>query len=317
MIGRARVGRRASSSGSALANGPVQAVRRGRLHAAEQRARRRSTRTVVVALLVGIIVTLLASLRPALRATRVPPIAAVREGATLPPRPLRALPAARPRSAPTLLGFAALVYGLFGAGLGTTGILALDGPRRAAHLRRRRAAVSRSSCGRSRPCSAGRRARLGGVAGTLARENAQRNPQRTASTASALMIGLALVTLVAVLAAGITSSFRGAVDNIWNADYAITAQNNFSPIPIRRRRRGREVPGVTAVANVRAGDAKVFGNVDAGDGRQPGRRRRSSSSTGRRGRSRCSRRSGADGVVRRQELREGPPPRRRLAGRRS
>ena len=43
------------------------------------------TRTIVVALLVGTVITLLASLRPALRATRVPPIAAVREGATLPP----------------------------------------------------------------------------------------------------------------------------------------------------------------------------------------------------------------------------------------
>ena len=46
-------------------------------------------------------------------------------------------------------------------------------------------------------------------AGPLARDNARRNPQRTASTAAALMIGLALVTLVAVLAAGITKSFRG------------------------------------------------------------------------------------------------------------
>ena len=43
------------------------------------------TRTIVVALVVGIVITVLASLRPALRATRVPPIAAVREGATLPP----------------------------------------------------------------------------------------------------------------------------------------------------------------------------------------------------------------------------------------
>src|SRR5438094_9923191 len=49
--------------------------------------------------------------------------------------------------------------------------------------------------------------KIGGTAGTLARENAQRNPQRTASTASALMIGLALVTLVSMLAAGIVTSF--------------------------------------------------------------------------------------------------------------
>ena len=63
-------------------------------------------------------------------------------------------------------------------------------------------------------------------------DNSQRNPQRTASTAAALMIGLALVTLVATLAAGIIQSFTGAVDDIFTADYAITAQNNFDPIPI-------------------------------------------------------------------------------------
>ena len=86
-------------------------------------------------------------------------------------------------------------------------------------------------------------ARLGGAAGALARDNARRNPQRTASTAAALMIGLALVTLVATLAAGsIVQSFTGAVNDIFIGDYAITAQNNFSPIPIaaarppRRRR---------------------------------------------------------------------------------
>ena len=76
-------------------------------------------------------------------------------------------------------------------------------------------------------------AKLGGAAGVLARENTQRNPQRTASTASALMIGLALVTLVTLLAAGIITTFKSAVDDLWkNADYAVTAQNNFSPIPV-------------------------------------------------------------------------------------
>ena len=85
--------------------------------------------------------------------------------------------------------------------------------------------------------------KIGGTAGALARENSQRNPQRTASTASALMIGLALVTLVTMLAAGIISSFKGSVKQIWkNADYAITAQNNFSPIPSRRRMRSRRLP---------------------------------------------------------------------------
>ena len=80
------------------------------------------TRTVVVSLAVGIIVTLLASLRPAMRATRVPPIAAVREGATLPESRF-----ARYRSVASVLlaalGFGALLWGLFAPGLGTAGVL--------------------------------------------------------------------------------------------------------------------------------------------------------------------------------------------------
>ena len=100
---------------------------------------------------------------------------------------------------------------------------------------------------------------IGGAAGTLARDNARRNPQRTASTAAALMIGLALVTLVATLAAGITQTFRGAVNDIFVADYAITAQNNYSPIPTSVGQTAAKSPGVTAAASVRTGDSLVFG----------------------------------------------------------
>jgi ABC-type antimicrobial peptide transport system permease subunit len=75
------------------------------------------------------------------------------------------------------------------------------------------------------------------------------------------MIGLALVTLVAVLAAGITSTFRGAVEDLWGgADYAITAQNNFSPIPIAAADAAAQARGVEAVGNVRTGDAEAFGS---------------------------------------------------------
>ena len=84
-------------------------------------------------------------------------------------------------------------------------------------------------------------------------ENARRNPQRTASTAAALEIGLALVTLVATLAAGIIASFEGAVNDLFTGDYAITAQNNFSPIPIDAAEAAAKAPGVTAVGNVRTG----------------------------------------------------------------
>ncbi|HEX4746919.1 MAG TPA: FtsX-like permease family protein, partial [Gaiellaceae bacterium] len=95
----------------------------------------------------------------------------------------------------------------------------------------------------------------------IGRENARRNPQRTASTASALMIGLALVTLVATLAAGIVQTFRGAVDDLWKAsdsDYAITAQNNFSPIPVDAANAAAKAPGVVAVMNVRTGEIRAF-----------------------------------------------------------
>jgi ABC-type antimicrobial peptide transport system permease subunit len=89
-------------------------------------------------------------------------------------------------------------------------------------------------------------------------ENARRNPQRTASTAAALMIGLALVTLVATLASGIISSFTDAVNELFTGDYAITAQNNFSPIPIDAAEAAAQAPGVIAIGNVRTGEALVY-----------------------------------------------------------
>jgi putative ABC transport system permease protein len=217
-------------------------------------------RTIVVALLAGILVTLFASLRPAIRATRVPPVAAVREGATLPPGRF-----ARFRGAGAILlaaaGFASLLYGLFKDGLDTTAILIWMGL--GALLIFLGVALFSSRLVRPLAQVIGAPAsRMGGVAGGLARDNARRNPQRTATTASALMIGLALVTLVATLAAGIVSSFRGAVNELFTGDYAITAQNNFSPIPIDAAEAVARVPGVNTVGNVRTGEALVAGDVE-------------------------------------------------------
>ena len=216
------------------------------------------TRTIVVALLVGVLVTLIASLRPAIRATRVPPIAAVREGATLPESRFarfRALGAI----IITALGFAALLFGLFGSGLDTTQILLFMGL--GALLVFFGVALFASKLVPALATALGwPAAKLGGASGRLARGNAKRNPQRTASTAAALMIGLALVTLVAVLGQGIRSTFTDAVDRIFVADYAITAQNNFSPIPIEAAEAAEGAPGVEAVASVRTGEALVYGD---------------------------------------------------------
>ena len=100
------------------------------------------------------------------------------------------------------------------------------------------------------------------TANAIGSHNTKRNPQRTASTAAALMIGLALVTLVAVLARGITATFESAVNDIFTSDYAITAQNNFSPIPISAGNAAAKAPGVETIASVRAGEARIFGSTE-------------------------------------------------------
>lgn len=227
-------------------------------------------RTIIVSLSVGILVTVIASLRPAIRATRVPPIAAVREGATLPESRF-----ARFRTLGSLLltgvGFAALLWGLFGPDLSTTQILSFMGL--GALLIFFGVALLSVRVVRPLVVALGWPAvQIGGVAGTLARDNSRRNPQRTASTAAALMIGLALVTLVAVLASGITQTFRGAVNDLWKgstSDYALTAQNNFSPIPSDAAEAVAQAPGVTAVMNVRTGETQAFGKVIFATGVDP------------------------------------------------
>jgi putative ABC transport system permease protein len=72
--------------------------------------------------------------------------------------------------------------------------------------------------------------RLRGVSGRLARENAVRNPGRTAATAAALMIGLALVSFVAIFASGLSSSFTAAFDRTIKADLIVTNDDGFSDI---------------------------------------------------------------------------------------
>jgi putative ABC transport system permease protein len=226
------------------------------------------TRTIVVALVVGILVTMVASLRPALRSTRVPPIAAVREGATLPPGRF-----ARYRGVGSgllaLVGFATLAYGLFGSGLSTTQILLLMGVGALLVFFGVALFSSYLVVPLARVLGAPG-ARIGGAPGLLARENAERNPQRTGTTAAALMIGLALVTLVAMLAQGIRSTFFDAVDKLWRTDYAVTAQNNYSPIPVADSEPLRRVQGVSAVVGVRAGEARYLGKNRQLTGVDPG-----------------------------------------------
>jgi putative ABC transport system permease protein len=216
-----------------------------------------ATRTVVVGLLVGISVTVLASIFPALRATRVPPISAVREGSTPPPSRF-ASRAPYVAAAILALSAAALGAGLFVSGLGVGGVLLLVGLGTvglfvgmalvAPRLVRPLAAVV------GWPAQ-----RVGGMAGELARANAIRNPARTASTAAALMIGIALVTVVAVLGGALRDSTRGAVDEQVTAGYVVTSQNGYDPIPAAVGVAVAAAPGVEASSSVRGDEALVDG----------------------------------------------------------
>jgi putative ABC transport system permease protein len=215
-----------------------------------------ATRTVIVSIVVGVGITVIAALRPAIRATRVAPIAAVREGALLPPSRFARFGTAGALF--TLLGAIALMLiGLFVGGLSTgtrllaIGLGALGIFLGVAMLTKVLVPALASVLGW--PAT-----RIGGAPGKLARGNAIRNPSRTASTASALMIGLALVTLVAVLAAGLKSTFSRHVNELFRADYALTATNNFSPISTASAEAVEKVPGVETVAGVRAGQGRAF-----------------------------------------------------------
>jgi len=217
-----------------------------------------ATRTIVVSLLVGTFVTVLAAMRPAIRATRVPPISAVREGAVLPESRFARFSAVT-AGLTIAAAVALMLVGLFVGGLSTTNrLLALGVGAAAIFLGV--AMLAKTLVPPLARIIGTPAARLGGAAGSLARGNAMRNPQRTASTASALMIGLALVTLVSVLAAGLRTRFEDAVNQLFSGNYALTATDNFSPFTASSANALKKVPGVTVVSGVRAGDGRAFGS---------------------------------------------------------
>src|SRR3954449_1543618 len=216
-----------------------------------------ASRTVVISVLIGILVTLVAVLNPALRSTRVPPIAAMQE---------LDLTSSRRRSIVTVAvawllmlgGLALVLVGLFGnikdsgqaaVMLGGGAALVLFG-------------VSLYSPKLVRPLArviGTPLERLRGLTGRLARENAQRNPARTAATAAALMIGLALVTFVAVFAAGLKSSIADAIDRNFHGQLELQNTDGYSPIPAAAAAAVRKVPGVQTVSTLRSSDVKVEG----------------------------------------------------------
>ena len=168
--------------------------------------------TVVTAVAVGVVVTLVASLAPAVRAARTAPLEAIRNvavdgSATSWVRALAGVVV-------TGAGIAVVAVGAFGGTVGLAGLGALVtlvgvvmlGP-----------IVARPAAGLLGAPQAARQ----GMSGTLARRNAMRNPRRTASTALALLVGVAVVSLMTVVGASIKQSISNTVDEQFAGDLVI------------------------------------------------------------------------------------------------
>ncbi|KGN36631.1 ABC transporter permease [Knoellia subterranea] len=210
-------------------------------------------RTIVVSLVVGLVVTLVAAYLPARNAGKVPPVAAMRDDAILAESGMRGR---------TIVGtiLSAVGIGLLGAGLFAdvpkatywvgAGILGIV------------LGVALISPLVGRPVIAGigwiYRKTFGAV-GLMAQQNAQRNPRRTGATASALMIGVTLVSMMAVFGASAKASVDEAVDKEFVADYVVSSVvgTPFSPEVTREL---AAVKGVDQVAAFRWDQVTVKGS---------------------------------------------------------
>ena len=221
-------------------------------------------RTIIVSLAVGIIVTVIAGLGPALRATRVSPVTAMREGADIPPGRIG-------RRAPLfaaitgVLSLAVLGLGMFGPGIEAEGRLALLAPG-ALLLFIAVALISPRLVPRLASVLGRPGQRIAGAAGGLARRNAMRNPGRTAATAAALMIGIALVAFSAVVGQGMRESTKGALADQVRADYVIVGQDGWSPIDPDAAKAVAEVPGVQVSTGLVQDQGRAFGDKISVDG---------------------------------------------------
>jgi putative ABC transport system permease protein len=212
------------------------------------------SRTVIVSALVAFVVTFLSALIPAWRSTRVPPIAALHSFSP-PPSRRRRLALLVLAGLLSAVGVAFVVAGLAGGGSIGARAARIGGGGLAVVI-----AVSLFSPLLVRPLAdlAGwPLERVRRLTGRLARENSKRNPGRTAVTAAALMIALALVTFITVFAAGLKSSVAQVIDENFAGGLVIENSDGFSPIPAGAAVAAAKVPGVKTVASVRSAEARV------------------------------------------------------------
>jgi putative ABC transport system permease protein len=207
-------------------------------------------RTFIASVVVGVGVTVLSSIAPARRASRIPPMAALRGGAEEHGGSLRRRSVAG--AAVSALGAGLLLYGLVGGGISLVGVgaalvfvgVALLSPLAAIPMAR--------AIGAPLP-------RVAGMSGKLSRQNAIRNPRRTAATSAALMVGLGLVACVSVLAASIKASAAEIVDDYLAADFIISTSNFVPNISTDLAPRLARQPELAAVSGLQSGQWRSDG----------------------------------------------------------
>lgn len=203
-------------------------------------------RTVIASFVVGVGVTAVAALVPAVRASRVAPVEAMRDSGPAEHRSLTVRSTVG--AALTALGVSVLAYGLAAGKLWAVGVGALVSFLGVAMLS---ALIARPVTG-----ALGLPFARMGIPGRLGRGNAMRNPRRTSATAAALMIGLALVATVSTLGSSLKSSTVKIVDTSLGADYILRTEH-FTPFSgvVGKELRGQ--PGIASVAAFRFGQAKI------------------------------------------------------------
>ncbi|GAA2619141.1 ABC transporter permease [Streptomyces axinellae] len=209
--------------------------------------------TFVASLIVGVVITVLAAWLPARRAAKIPPVAAM--GSVHAPATTRSLVVRNTIGALFAAAGAALVLMATGAGgskaqMGLGAGLLLIGVFVLTPL------LSRPLIAAAAPVL-----RLFKVSGKLARQNAVRNPRRTAATASALMIGLTLITGLTVIAGGVQNAIDKMASDSLKADYTISMAN-FTPLSPDVEKKLANSDEVTASSPLRNAQARIGGGTE-------------------------------------------------------
>lgn len=214
--------------------------------------------TVVISMVVGVGVALLAALSPARKAAEVPPIAAMQRG-LVGSTGYGSKRRVYIGSGLLLGGLATLLIGLFGAVsqgvmlVGAGALLVFFG---VSTLGRTMSLPLSKLIGAPLP-------RLRGVTGELARDNAMRNPKRTAASASALMIGVALVGFITIFVSSTKASVEQAVDQSFIGDIVVTSGGGMSGgVDPSLAKRLDLLPEVANATGLRQGFASVEGQVE-------------------------------------------------------